>query len=74
MLQTYLELQRIKDFLENWRRKVGNAEADRIMKQASTIGTEMHQVIEYALNGQGYYNAMEEGSKPRMMAKTILII
>ena len=22
--------------------------------------------------GQGYYNAMEEGSKPRMMAKTIL--
>ena len=61
-----------KRFLENWRRKVGDAEADRIMRQASTIGTEMHQVIEYALNGQGYYNAMEEGSKPRMMAKTIL--
>jgi len=61
-----------KRFLENWRRKVGDAEADRIMIQASTIGTEMHQVLEYTLNGQGYYNAMEEGSKPRMMAKTIL--
>ena len=61
-----------KRFLENWRRKVGDAEADRIMKQASTIGTEMHQVLEYRLNGQGYYNAMEEGTKPRMMAKTIL--
>ena len=48
------------------------SEADRIMKQASTIGTEMHQVLEYRLNGQGYYNAMEEGTKPRMMAKTIL--
>ena len=61
-----------KRFLENWRRKVGDAEADRIMKQASSIGTEMHQVLEYTLNGQGYYNATEEGSKPRMMAKTIL--
>ena len=61
-----------KRFLENWRRKVGDAEADRIMNQASTIGTEMHQVLEYTLNGQGYFNAMEEGTKPRMMAKTIL--
>jgi genome maintenance exonuclease 1 len=61
-----------KRFLDNWRRKVGDAEADRIMKQASSIGTEMHQVLEYTLNGQGYYNAMQEGTKPRMMAKTIL--
>ena len=58
--------------LNDWRRRVGNAEANKIMKQASTVGTEMHQVLEYALNGQGYYNDMEEGSKPRMMAKTIL--
>ena len=42
------------------------------MKQASTIGTEMHQVLEYYLSGGGYYNDMEEGTKPRMMAKTIL--
>ena len=58
--------------LNDWRRRVGNEEANKIMKQASTVGTEMHQVLEYALNGQGYYNDMEEGSKPRMMAKTIL--
>ena len=69
---TILSATKDKRFLENWRRKVGDAEADRIMKQASTIGTEMHQVLEYRLNGQGYYNAMEEGTKPRMMAKTIL--
>ena len=69
---TILGATKDKRFLDNWRRKVGNEEADRIMKQASSIGTEMHQVLEYRLNGQGYYNAMEEGTKPRMMAKTIL--
>ena len=69
---TILSATKDRAFLDNWRRKVGDAEADRIMRQASTIGTEMHQVLEYTLNGQGYYNAMEEGTKPRMMAKTIL--
>ena len=58
--------------LNNWRRRVGDQEANRIMKQASNIGTEMHQVLEYYLTGQGYYNATDEGTKPRMMAKTIL--
>tara|TARA_R100000231_G_scaffold4989_1_gene8147 strand:- start:10 stop:540 length:531 start_codon:yes stop_codon:yes gene_type:complete len=58
--------------LNDWRRRVGNAEADKIMNQASTIGTEMHKVLEYSLNGQGYFNMMDEGTKPRMMAKTIL--
>tara|TARA_R100000458_G_C8258081_1_gene233926 strand:- start:902 stop:1570 length:669 start_codon:yes stop_codon:yes gene_type:complete len=58
--------------LNNWRRRVGNEEANKIMKQASNVGTEMHQVLEYHLTGQGYYNDMPEGAKPRMMAKTIL--
>tara|TARA_R100001198_G_scaffold85092_1_gene59262 strand:+ start:2433 stop:3095 length:663 start_codon:yes stop_codon:yes gene_type:complete len=69
---TILGATKDKRFLDNWRRKVGNAEADRIMHQASSIGTEMHQVLEYSLNGQGYYNDTEEGKKPRMMAKVIL--
>ena len=56
---TILSATKDKRFLENWRRKVGNAEADRIMNQASTIGTEMHQVLEYAYNGAGYFNASE---------------
>ena len=67
-------LSRTKDMtqLNDWRRRVGNAEADKIMNQASKIGTEMHKVLEYSLNGQGYFNMMDEGTKPRMMAKTIL--
>ena len=69
---TILSATKDKRFLDNWRRKVGNEEADRIMQQASAIGTEMHQVLEYAYNGQGYYNASESGKQPRMMAKIIL--
>tara|TARA_A100001391_G_scaffold38608_3_gene21378 strand:+ start:8540 stop:9205 length:666 start_codon:yes stop_codon:yes gene_type:complete len=69
---TILGATKDQKFLENWRRRVGDKEADRIMKQASTIGTEMHQVLEYALTGRGYYNDNSEGTKPRMMAKTIL--
>jgi len=69
---TILGATKDKRFLDNWRRRVGDKEADRIMKQASSIGTEMHQILEYYLTGQGYYNASEEGKKPRMMAKTIL--
>ena len=69
---TILSATKDKRFLDNWRRRVGEKEADRIMKQASSVGTEMHQVLEYYLTGQGYYNAAEEGTKPRMMAKTIL--
>ena len=42
------------------------------MNQASTIGTEMHKVLEYHLTGQGYYNMEEEGTKPRRMAQVIL--
>ena len=69
---TILSATKDKRFLDNWRRGVGDQEADRSMRQASTVGTEMHQVLEYYLTGQGYYNAAEEGTKPRMMAKTIL--
>ena len=69
---TILSATKDKRFLDNWRRRVGDQEADRIMRQASTVGTEMHQVLEYYLTGQGYYNAAEEGTKPRKMAKTNL--
>ena len=52
---TILSATKDRTGLDKWRRRVGEAEADKIMHQASTIGTEMHQVLEYTLNGQGYY-------------------
>ena len=69
---TILSATKDKRFLDNWRRRVGEKEADRIMNQASTIGTEMHKVLEYHLTGHGYYNMEEEGTKPRRMAQVIL--
>ena len=38
--------------LDDWRRRVGNEEADRIMKNASSVGTEMHKVLEFYYNNE----------------------
>jgi hypothetical protein len=35
-----------KDGIEKWRKKVGDIEADRIMKQSTDIGTAVHEAIE----------------------------
>tara|TARA_R100000008_G_scaffold83351_1_gene68671 strand:+ start:134 stop:808 length:675 start_codon:yes stop_codon:yes gene_type:complete len=69
---TILSATKDKKFLDDWRRRVGNQEADNIMKQASTRGTEMHRVLEYYYNGAKYFNEMEEGIKPRKMASVII--
>ena len=57
--------------LDDWRRRVGNEEADRIMKNASSVGTEMHKVLEYYYNNEKYFNATDFGQLPRKMAEII---
>ena len=69
---TILSATKDKKFLYDWRRRIGNQEADNIMKQASTRGTEMHRVLEYYYNGAKYFNEMEDGIKPRKMASVII--
>ena len=39
-----------KEFFQKWRQKVGEAEADRITKRATSRGTDMHTLTEYYLN------------------------
>lgn len=40
-----------KDFFDNWRKRVGAAEADKITKRATSRGTDMHTLVEnYLLN------------------------
>jgi genome maintenance exonuclease 1 len=39
-----------KEFFENWRRKVGVEEADRITKSATSRGTDMHTLVENYLS------------------------
>ena len=43
---TILSATKDRKHLDDWRRRVGNAEADRIMNNASNVGTEMHRVLE----------------------------
>ena len=69
---TILSATKDKKFLDDWRRRIGNEEADKIMKQASTRGSEMHRVLEYYYNGEKYFNEMEDGIKPRKMASVII--
>jgi len=58
--------------LLRWRKKEGEAQAQKILSEATKRGTEMHYVLENYLNGQIYYNESPEGERPRIMAHTIL--
>ncbi len=40
------ETSKSKGDIENWKRRVGHAEAERITKQSTEIGTQVHEAIE----------------------------
>ena len=49
-----------KSGIEKWRKKVGDSEADRIMKQSTEIGTAVHEAIEKFLGlSQNFSNNLE---------------
>ena len=39
-----------KEIFVNWRKRVGDVEADRVTKAATTRGTDMHTLTEHYLN------------------------
>ena len=45
-----------KSGIEKWRKKVGDSEADRIMKQSTEIGTAVHEAIEKFLGNNDWDN------------------
>ena len=48
-----------KDGLIKWRNRVGEEEAERIIKQSTDIGTAVHEAIENYLNGDSWNNFEE---------------
>ena len=42
-----------KEIFVKWRKKVGNEEADRITKRATSRGTDMHTLVEHHLKNEG---------------------
>jgi genome maintenance exonuclease 1 len=41
-----------KEFFDNWRKRVGTEEANKITKKATSRGTDMHTLVEYHLNNE----------------------
>ena len=58
-----------KDGLIQWRNRVGEEEAERIIKQSTDIGTAVHEAIENYLNGKSWDNFDE--THYQLLAKNI---
>lgn len=57
-----------KDGIQKWRKKVGDSEADRIMKQSTDIGTAVHEAIEKFL-GNNDWDHFQDNSDQIMARK-----
>ena len=55
--------------IDQWRQRVGDEEADRVIKQSTDIGTAVHEAIEVYLNGDDWDNFTDEPDQ--IMAKNI---
>ena len=58
-----------KSGIDQWRQKVGDLEADRVIKQSTDIGTAVHEAIENYLNDNEWDNFDEETDQ--IMAKNM---
>ena len=55
------------DGIEKWRQRVGDIEADRVIKQSTDIGTAVHEAIEKYLNSETWDEFSDHGDQ--LMAK-----
>ena len=67
-------LSKTKDnaFLNKWRHKVGEKNAEEIIKSAGQIGTALHLYIERFVNGDKYKDLTEIGIQAEKMAQKII--
>ena len=69
---TILDKTKDKSYLDKWRAKVGNEEAERIKNHSSKRGTSMHKFIEKHITGAGYDDLTEIGKQAKPMAQKII--
>ena len=69
---TVLNKTKDKSFLKKWRAKVGEAAAEKIISDASHIGTALHLYIERLVNEEKYIDLTENGIQAEKMAKKII--
>ena len=69
---TILDKTKDKSYLDKWRARVGDEEAERIKNHSSKRGTSMHKFIEKYITGAGYDDLTEIGQQARPMAQKII--
>ena len=71
---TILGATKNKKYLENWKAKVGEEQAERIKNHSSRRGTAMHKFLESYIQGVGYDGLTAIGQEARPMADKIIEI
>ena len=71
---TILGATKNKQFLKDWKAKVGEAEAERIKNVSSARGTCMHKFLEHYVLGTGCVDLTAIGQEARPMADKIIEI
>ncbi len=69
---TILSKTKDKSFLKKWRAKVGEEEAEKIIRDSAKIGTALHLYIERFVNGDKYKDLTEIGVQAEKMAQKII--
>ena len=69
---TILNKTKDKSFLKQWRAKVGEANAEKIIRDSGQIGTALPLYIERLVNGEKYKDLTKIGIQAEKMAKKIV--
>ena len=69
---TILSKTKDKSFLKKWRAKVGEEEAEKIIRDSAKIGPALHLYIERFVNGDKYKDLTEVGVQAEKMAQKII--
>ena len=69
---TVLNKTKDKAFLKKWRARVGEAAAEKIIRDSAQTGTALHLYIERLVNGEQYKDLTKIGIHAEKMAKKIV--
>ncbi len=69
---TILSRTKDKTFLKEWRARVGEAQAEKIISDSSQIGTALHLYIEHYVNKHAYKDLTDIGIQAGKMAQVII--
>ena len=69
---TILGATKNKQFLKDWKAKVGEKRAEEIKNLSSRRGTAMHKFLEHHILGTGYDDLTELGQTAKAMAKKVI--